>query len=196
MIGRLRGEYLGFEGGVALIEAAGVGYEVLVPASLVPGLPPPGEETLLHIRQVVREDAITLYGFASAAQRRLFDLLIEVKGCGPKTALALLGEVGEESVTAAIMGGDARSLSRATGVGARLAERILLELKDRIHTEVLLARANASRAVVHERADELVEALMALGYRRAESETAAASARQEAEGVEEQLRLALRGLRP
>lgn len=193
MIGRLRGTVLETAGNLVTVDVGGVGYEVLVPDSVLVHVGREGASVDLRIRQVFREDGVTLYGFSEASQRRLFDLLMEVKGCGPKIGLALLGQLGEETVTAAIAGQDARQLARATGVGARLAERIILELKDKISEEVLLSRATSTTVRPTAPSDEVVEALMALGYRRIEAENAAASAGTEG-SVEERIRAALRAL--
>lgn len=180
---------------MVVVEACGVGYEVMVPESVLLSLPPVGERVDLRIRQVFREDGVTLYGFADAFQRRLFDLLLEVKGCGPKIGLALIGQLGEDAVAGAIQAQDTRALCRATGVGPRLAERIALELRDKIQEEALARKAQSSaRRTPPAPDDELVDALLSLGYRRAEAEAAAEAARAQAEGVEEQLRIALRSL--
>jgi holliday junction DNA helicase RuvA len=198
MIGRLRGELVETSGNVALVDVGGVGYEVTVPDSVLLQLAPSSAVVLLT-RQIVREDSLTLYGFLEPLQRRLFDMLLEVKGCGPKVALALLGQVGAESVLGAIVGQDARVLSRATGVGTRLAERIILELKDKMAAEALTQRAAAAsaagRPAAKEPEDELIDALLALGYRRSEAEGAAAEAREASEDTGEQIRHALRVLK-
>lgn len=199
MIGRIRGELLEVSGAIAVVEAAGVGYEVLLPESALFRLPAPGEFVDLRVRQVVREDSITLYGFIEDHERRLFDLLTGVNGCGPKIALSLIGQLGEEAVCASILTQDSKTLTRAQGVGPKLANRIILELREKIAQENLhrkLERALSPNAVVSNgNSDELVEALIALGYRRPEAECAAASARQEAEEVGEQIKLALRSLK-
>jgi holliday junction DNA helicase RuvA len=198
MIGRLRGELLEVEGAMAVVEAGGVGYEVLLPETVLVQLPLPGEQVDLRIRQIFREDGVSLYGFLDSFQRRVFDLLREVKGCGPKVALSLLGTLGADGVGSAILNQDARSLSRAPGVGPRLAERIILELKEKMAEESFQRKVEAAvqpRKVAPLPADELVDALLALGYRRQEAEAAAGEAREQAEEVEEQLRLALRRLK-
>jgi holliday junction DNA helicase RuvA len=198
MIGRLRGKLLEINGSLGLVDVGGVGYEVLLPDSVILRLPEIGSEVDLRIRQVFREDSVTLYGFLEPFQRRLFDLLTDVKGCGPKIALSLIGQLGEETVTAAIIDQDARTLARASGVGSKLAERIALELKDKIAEEQFIKRAVAaipsSGGRSGQASDELVDALVALGYRRPEAEAAAREARDQAETVEEQLKVALRGL--
>ncbi len=195
MIGRLRGHLLEVEGNTAVVDVAGVGYEVMVPELVLMRLPAPGEPVDLRIRQIFREDGVSLYGFLEQFQRRVFDLLIEVKGCGPKIGLSLLGQLGEEAVASAILAQDVQALVRATGVGPRLAERIILELKDKMAGEAFQRKVEAAlpnRAPIE---DELVDALLALGYRRQEAESAASEAREQAEGVEEQLRHALRTLK-
>ena len=116
MIGRVRGTLLDIEGMVAVVDAGGVGYEVLLPDSVMLSLPHIGEPVELLTRQVFREDGVTLYGFLAPFQRRLFDLLTSVKGCGPKIALALIGQVGEDAIAGAILAQDTRALARATGV--------------------------------------------------------------------------------
>jgi Holliday junction DNA helicase RuvA len=195
MIGRLRGELLDVGGGMVVVDAGGVGYEVLVPESVMAQMPAVGERVDLTIRQVFREDGVSLYGFLEPFQRRLFDLLTDVKGCGPKIGLALIGQLGEDAVASAISTQDARMLSRAQGVGPRLAERIILELKDKIQEEALaqkIAGSTRPRAVIVTEADELVEVLLTLGYRRQEAESAARDAQQQVGTMEEQLKYALR----
>ena len=181
---------------MALIDCAGVGYEVLLPDSVLVRIPSPGSEVTLLTRQIFREDGVTLYGFVDPFQRRLFDLLMSVKGCGPKIGLALIGQLGEETVANAIVGQDARQLARASGVGARLAERIILELKDKMAEENFQRKAVASIAKVtkKEPEDELVDALLALGYKRSEVDAVADKARESSENVEDQLKHALRSL--
>lgn len=199
MIARLRGELLESGAGRVVVDCGGVGYEALVPEAVLAQLPAVGQAVDLHVRQVFREDSVTLYGFLDSFERRIFDLLTEVKGCGPKTSLAILSDVGAESASRAIAGQDAKLLCRASGVGPRLAERILLELKDKIREEELVRMASRSTgsAVVHrlEVKDELVDALVALGYRRLEAEAAASSARDSADSIEDQIKEALRSLR-
>ncbi len=195
MIGRLRGELAGIESTHVLVDCAGVGYEVLVPESVALQLPTEGSQVVLFIRQIFREDGVTLCGFLVPFQRRVFDLLLEVKGCGPKVALALIGQLGEESVAAAILGQDAKSLARATGVGPRLAERIILELKDKMAQEKFQRAVEVSNSRPKAPEDEVVDALLALGYRRAEAEDAATRAGEASSDVEGRLRAALQLLR-
>lgn len=197
MIGRVRGELIEVEGNLAIVDCGGVGYEVALPEAVLVQLPPPGERVDLLTRQIFREDGTYLFGFLQPFQRRLFDLLLTVKACGPKVALSLLGQVGEEAVASAILVQDPKVLTRATGVGPKLAERIVLELKDKIQEEAMMRKIEASIAPARTRlapADELVEALMALGYTRKEADTAAGSARDAADSIPDQLKIALRSL--
>ncbi len=180
------------------MDVGGVGYEVIVPESVLVQVPPAGVSITLLIRQTFREDGTYLYGFLEPFQRRLFDLLTDVKGCGPKIALALIGELGEETVANAIATQDAKLLARATGVGPRLGERIILELRDRIQEEQFtrkITTAVVGSVPTSSGGDELIEALVALGYRRSDAEAAAAPAREEASGIQDQIRAALRLLK-
>lgn len=198
MITRLRGELLEVEGDRVVVEAHGVGYEVFMPQSFIVELTPIGSQISLLIRQIFREDAVTLYGFLDPLQRRLFDLLKEVKGCGSRISLALIGELGEEGVISGISQQDQRRLTQASGVGPRLAERIIVELKDKIAQEAFLAKCSVlgkSTPRPMEPEDEIVEALTSLGYRRYDAELAAASARGQGSTLQEQIKLALRNLK-
>lgn len=193
MIGRLRGEIVEVAGGMVVVEAAGVGYEVIVPESVVLQMPTVGAEVQFYIRQVIREDSHTLYGFLLPFQRRLFDLLLDVTGCGPKVGLSLIGQLGEDAVAGAILSQDARALTRASGVGAKLADRIVLELKEKIANESLQRKIESTRQATRTE-DPVVDALIALGFRRLEAQAAADAVLAEGNTVEEQLRAALRNL--
>jgi len=197
MIARLRGEVVEAGNGRLVVDVHGVGYEVQVPETLVITLGEIGASVELFVRQIVREDDISLYGFLNADQRRLFDLLREVKGCGSRTSLSVISTLGEEATMAAIAGQDSKLLARAPGVGPRLAERIIVELKDKASELAMLSRSTAAVAPISRTSrpsDELVDALVALGYRRAEAELAADDARDQAEDVEGQLKVALQRL--
>jgi Holliday junction DNA helicase RuvA len=196
MIGRLRGELLEASGSTVVVDVGGVGYEVQIPESVFLQLPGVGFPVDLHIRQVFREDGVSLYGFSRAFQRRVFDLLTEVKGCGPKIALALIGQIGEDEVCGAILSGDGHALVRSSGVGPKLAERLIVELKEKVAEETMarrLEQALTPRAVA-QAVDPVVEALIGLGYKRLEAEAAAREAGESSGAVEERLKIALRSL--
>lgn len=199
MIGRLRGELAAIDQNTVLLDVHGVGYDVAVPASVLPFLPPLGEETVLLIRQIFREDGVTLFGFLEPFQRRIFDLLLLTKGCGPKAALSLLGSMSAEEIATAIQVEDAKALARAPGVGVRMAERIIVELKDKVQDEVLLRKATSPglAAAVRRTAspdDELIDGLLGLGYRRSEAEKAVEASGDPSDPIEERLRRAIQVL--
>jgi holliday junction DNA helicase RuvA len=197
VIGRLRGELVELSGALAVVDAGGVGYEVLMPDLVAVQLPQIGEEVTLLIRQIFREDGVSLYGFSEPFQRRMFDLLLGVKGCGPKVALALLGQIGDDAVASAIAVQDSRVLIKAQGVGIKLAERIILELKDKMLEESIRRKLDVGVAptVKSKPADELVDTLLSLGLRRSEAESAAEGARGVSDSLQEQLKHALQLVR-
>ncbi len=171
MIGLLRGTVVEIEGNLVLIEVAGVGYEVIVADSALSKLNPK-TEVMIYTRQIFREDGVTLCGFLDRGERRVFDLLLEVKGCGPRVAQALIGQVGADLVSTSIIANDAKTLSRATGVGQRLAERIILELRPKIEKGAFVL-SGGTAVVISSPDRDLVEALATLGYRRPDAELAA-----------------------
>jgi len=177
MIGRLRGVVDGIEDQKCLIDVNGVGYVVFASTRTLSALPnPPGTATLL-IETQVREDAISLYGFATGAERDWFRLLTTVQGVGAKVALGMLSALSPDQLIAAISSQDKAALTRAPGVGPKLAARLLTELRERAGTMpsggILLPSGPIPTGGVM--ADAL-SALTNLGYRRAEAEAALARA--------------------
>ncbi len=192
MIGLLRGTVVEIEGNLVLLEVGGVGYEIIVPDSALSKLSPKGEITL-YTRQIFREDGVTLCGFLDRGERRVFDLLLEVKGCGPRVAQALIGQVGADAVSTSIIANDVKTLCRATGVGQRLAERIILELRPKIEKGAFVL--SGGTAVVLSSPDrDLVDALATLGYRRPDAELAASKI-DSTLAIDERLKLALQILK-
>lgn len=154
------------------VEVGGVGYEVLIPVSSFDALPPPGQEVRLLTHLVVREDAHTLYGFASAPERELFRLLVgTVSGIGPKLALNILSGMAPAHFRAAVAQGDVRALSQISGVGKKTAERIVLELKDKVGQMSATGSGPTARpeAIPDRLAHDAVLALVALGFKQAEA---------------------------
>jgi Holliday junction DNA helicase RuvA len=115
-----------------VIGVGGVGYDVLVPTSVVASLPPVGRRARVHTRMVVREDSITLFGFSAVDQRDLFDLLTGVTGVGPKVALAFLSVLEPRALTRALANGDAAALTVVPGVGKKVAQRVVLDLSEKL----------------------------------------------------------------
>ena len=132
MIARLRGTLAESSYTNCIVDVGGVGYELSIPLSTFDKLPRPGETVELQVLTQVREDAITLYGFATAAERDLFRRLIGVSGVGGKLALNILSGMPVETFRAAVAGGDVKLLSRISGIGKRTAERLVVELKDKL----------------------------------------------------------------
>jgi len=188
MIGRLRGLVLerGLDG-ACIVEAAGVGYEVFVPLGSLGRLAEPPEEAMLHIHTHVREDALTLYGFASGEDRLAFRALIGVSSIGPKLALAILGALDAHQLVDAVHRQDRTRFKGISGVGKKTIERILLDLKEKLPASIgLSSRAAASVGPLPPAptgaAAEVAEVLVQMGYKRAEAERAArSSASNEAE---------------
>src|ERR1700722_18628581 len=131
MIATLSGSLAVRDAGRIVIETGGVGYEVLIPLSTHYRLPQIGERVALMIRQVVREDALLLYGFSTATEKRAFDLLMSVQHVGPKLALAILSVLAPEELVAAILKGDVERIDAVPGVGPKVAEGVVRELRDK-----------------------------------------------------------------
>jgi Holliday junction DNA helicase RuvA len=187
MIATLRGEITQIEDGALVIEVGGVGLRVLVPAPLKERLKI-GEAAFLYTHLIVREDALTLYGFEAAADRELFNLLLGVDGVGPKVALSVLSTLNLDTVQRAVFSDDSDLLSRVPGVGKKTAQKIVLHLHDRLKPISGLERI----AAMSDADSEVLAALTALGYSVVEAQTAIQSLPKDApQDVEERLRMAL-----
>ena len=151
-----------------LVEVSGVGYELEAPMSTFYGLPPVGQPVRLLTHLVVREDAHILYGFATSEERRLFRSLLKVSGVGPRIALAILSGVTAEAFAACVQAGDAATLTRIPGVGRKIAERLIVEMRDRLAAAAADGNAAMVAAPVGVEA-EAYSALVALGYKPAEA---------------------------
>jgi holliday junction DNA helicase RuvA len=132
VIASVRGEVLTRRAGEVVIESGGVGYRLAVSAQTLRDVPAAGDSTRLHTHLVMRDDALQLYGFTSEAERDLFLMLIGVQGVGPKVALAVLSGGGASELTAAIAAGDAPRFQAVPGIGKRTAERIIVELREKV----------------------------------------------------------------
>ena len=178
MIATLAGTLRLREAGRLIIEAGGVGYEIFIPLSTYYRVPAAGTRLELEIRQVVREDAITLYGFATEAEKTAFDLLIGIQHVGPKLALAVLSVLAPDDLASAIAHEDVDRIDAVPGVGAKVAERVVRELRDKVG---ILTRVPSSRAATANHAqnggtasilDDAISALINLGYKPAEAKRA------------------------
>jgi Holliday junction DNA helicase RuvA len=156
----------------AVVEVNGVGYEVTIPLSSYSKLPAPGQAVKLLTHLAVREDAHMLYGFMTSAERDLFRLLINtVSGIGPKIAMNVLSGISTVAFRGAVANGDVKSLSQISGVGKKTAERIIVELKDKVGAAGAWEAASAQRALTpqDQKINDAVLALMALGFKQVEA---------------------------
>lgn len=155
-----------------VVDVNGVGYEALIPLSSFDKLPQPGGDVKLLTQLVIREDAHVLYGFASTAERDLFRLLINnVSGIGPKTALNILSGMNPVAFRGAVASSDVKSLSQISGVGKKTAERIVVELRDKVGAAGAWEASSAARSlsVADQKINDAVLALMALGFKQIEA---------------------------
>lgn len=181
----------------AIVDVGGVGYEVFIPLSSYDKLPAAGQDIRILTHLHVREDAQILYGFMTAAERDLFRLLVNnVSGIGPKLALAVLSGMSVNSFKTAVVNSEVASLSKISGLGKKTAERIVLELKDKLGVAAAWEAASAMHAPTpeQEQANEAVLALIALGYKQVDAHKAVRELQEkdEAKPAEELVKLALK----
>jgi len=177
MIVYLQGKILQSSPLYAVVLANGVGYGVHVPLRVTEKLPATGGEVQLHIRQVFREDSADLFGFLDASERDFFDLLTKVSGIGPKTALTLLSRVPAESLAAGIAASDTVMLAKCPGIGKKTAERIVVELRDKVPSFGIPGSASSpsgssSDPLASDAAQEAIAALVTLGFKAPEARKA------------------------
>ena len=164
MIAHLRGKLIYKQPGQAIVEAAGVGYDVAISVPTFTALPSLGAEVSLHIHTQVSEDQIALFGFLEIEEKRLFERLITVSGVGPRLAIKMLSGLSSERTVQAIRGQDHAQLVRIPGVGKKLAERLVVELKEKLE-DLAVAPAPSERRLAPA-AEDVLSALVNLGYQR------------------------------
>ena len=197
MIAHLRGRILDKHPNRIVVDVNGVGYDVAVPLSTFYGLGEPGAEIALRVHTHVREDALLLYGFATALEQELFERLIGISGIGPKVALAVLSGIEPLELVRAIQRGDLARLTAIPGVGKKTSERIVLELRDRLpRAQVMAGVAGGAAPEPPAVRDDVLSALMNLGYHRPLAEKAVDAAIKTTPdgGFERMLKQALREL--
>jgi Holliday junction DNA helicase RuvA len=179
MIAYLRGVVLEKHPNAVVVETNGVGYEVTIPVSAYSSLPEKGAEVRLHIHTHVREDALALFGFISPSDKALFEKLITVSGIGPKLAVTALSGLAAPELAAAIRSGAVEQLVRIPGVGKKTAERMVLELRDKLDLTGLPARpeAAAAKPAFDAVEEDVISALMNFGATRSAGEAAVGKAR-------------------
>ncbi len=174
MIAHLRGKLLAKHPNQVVVETGGVGYEVNISVPTFSELPANGSEVALHIHTHVREDVIALYGFLRPAEKQLFEKLMTVSGIGAKLAIIILSGMAADEMAGAIRGNDVARLTRIPGIGKKTAERMVLELRDKLPPVAgTSAPAMSTLSAVEE---DVLSALLNLGYQRAAAEKALASA--------------------
>lgn len=195
MIGRLRGTLAAKQPPLLLVDVAGVGYEVEAPMSTFYQLPATGTEVMLHTHLVVREDAHLLYGFASERERTLFRSLIRVNGVGAKLALTILSGVSADEFVRCVQESDTRALTRLPGVGKKTAERLAVEMRDRLDDwqggSVAPTAVSAPEDGAQDAVRDAVSALIALGYKPPEASRLVSAVQSEGLSSEELIRAAL-----
>jgi len=175
MIAHLRGRLFSKQPGQAIVEAGGVGYDVVISIPTFTALPAEGAEVSLHIHTQVREDLLALYGFLDLNEKRLFERLITVTGVGPRLAVTILSGLNPERTVAAIRALDHATLTRIPGVGKKLAERLVVELKDKLE-DMAAPRAVSAGPAVPPAFEDVLSALVNLGYQRPAAQKAIQSA--------------------
>jgi Holliday junction DNA helicase RuvA len=174
MIAHLRGKLLVKHPNQAIVETAGVGYDVTISVSTFSDLPNAGSEVSLYIHTHVREDLIALYGFLRPAEKQFFEKLITVSGIGPKLAITILSGMPADEMAGAIRGNDIARLTRIPGIGKKTAERIVLELRDKLPAQTAGQQPVAPTLSAVE--EDVLSALLNLGYQRSAAEKALAIA--------------------
>lgn len=194
MIAHLRGKLLVKHPNQAIVEASGVGYDVTISVPTFSDLPAVGSEVSLHIHTHVREDLIALYGFLRPAEKQLFEKLITVSGIGPKLAITILSGMPADEMTGVIRGNDVARLTRIPGIGRKTAERMVLELRDKLPPQTTGPEPVVPTISPVE--EDVLSALLNLGYQRPAAEKALASAMKtgKSQSFEDLFREAMSGL--
>ena len=166
MIAHIRGRLLSKSPNQAIVECAGVGYDVTISVTTFSALPNQGSEAALHIHTHVREDQLALFGFSETQEKRLFEKLLTISGIGPKLAITVLSGISSDRLVTAIRSGDHATLTRIPGIGKKTAERVVLELKDKL--DDLATHISTETTGTHQgpAADDALSALVNLGYPR------------------------------
>lgn len=180
-----------------IIETGGIGYQVFVSPATLAKLPQTGEMVKMFTYFSVKEDGVSLYGFASAEEQEMFHKLLTVSGVGPKGALGFLSQLTPQEIILAIISEDVKTLSKAPGVGRKTAQRVILELKDKFKTEEALSMGEEVRGIVETSVGgdakfEAIDAMTALGYSRSEAAKAVNAVAAEGMSTEDILKAALK----
>lgn len=170
----IKGFFVGLNKDYVVIENNNIGYKIFTSGSTISNLPSVGMEVMLHLQQIVREDFIGLYGFLTKDEIDMFNLLLTINGVGAKATLSLMSICNVSNLKYAILSGDEKTLTKAPGIGKKIAQRIILELKDKINLEEMVEANSLMFNSVNEewKTSEVFGALIALGYSEKEAEKA------------------------
>lgn len=204
MIGRLRGLLIEKTAPEILIECNGIGYEVTMPMTSIYALPELEQEAIIYTHFVVREDAQLLYGFANKVERKLFRLLIKVNGVGPKLALAILSGMSANQFVQCVAHDDVNTIVKIPGVGKKTAERLLIEMRDRLKdwgadpqtptTDAMPIMNMVENTFVTDDRSDALQALVSLGYTQGQAEKAVKSVYQQGMSSEDVIKHALKSM--
>lgn len=197
MLSYIKGILIKTEGNLAVIETGGIGYEIFSTNSAIVGLPAVGKEAKLYVHLNVREDGMSLFGFRTSEEKQMFYKLTSVSGIGPKLAMSVLSGMELSSLALSIITGDTRAISKIKGVGKKTAERIILELKEKVSSDDADLAADAvptGAAGLDKDAADAITAIRALGISTQEAAAAVAAVRARSTTIEELIINALKSL--
>lgn len=193
MLSYIKGELANISADSIVVENNGIGFHIFVPASIVASLPSVGKKVKIYTYFHVKEDLMQLYGFLAKDDLEVFKLLITVNGIGPKGALAILSTITPDNLRFAVLSGDEKAISKAPGIGKKTAQRLIIELKDKLNiTGVFEKEDKVAVQPGDDNRNEAVQALVALGYLQSEAFKAVNNVEGEDLSVEEILKLALK----
>lgn len=197
MISFIRGELVAFEKDKVVVDVGGVGFGIYMPGQSMGALPQTGSEVKIHTYLNVREDAMQLFGFLTRDDLEVFRMVIGVSGIGPKGGLSILSQLSSDDLRFAVMAGDVKAICASPGIGKKTAEKLIIELKDKLSIEDVLTRTQEGEgqvvsAQINDIHSEAIQALVALGYGSTESAKAVKKVDPKLETVEEVLKAALK----
>ena len=172
MISYIKGELVEVTENSIVLDHQGMGFSIMMPGSILDKLPQIGSELKVHTYLYVKEDILDLYGFLTRDDLKIFKLLITVNGIGPKGALAILSALSPDDLRFAVLAGDAKTISKAPGIGSKTAQKLIIELKDKLKIEDVVYDLHDEKDIVKSVRDEAVSALISLGYSNSESVSA------------------------
>lgn len=196
MISFIKGQLVNIQKGSIVVENNGIGYNIFIPETVISALPQVGHDVMIHTYFLVKEDAMNLYGFIDKNDLEIFKLLITVNGIGPKGALAILSTITSDELRFAILSGDSKAISKAPGVGNKTAQRLIIELKDKI--DIVSSDDQIANTIrINDDDDnisEAIQALVALGYSQTEAYKSVTKIDVSGMSVEDIIKAALKNL--